>query len=70
MIPHINPNPYNEIYLESAKQFKRDEFALKAMHAIITYGGYGAYDGESNDLATTSYEIADAMMKARENGTA
>ena len=40
----------------------RDYFAAKAMQALITNKGLTTFEG----TAETSYYIADAMMKARE----
>ena len=41
----------------------RDYFAAKAMQAILSNPEYGK---EDSALAAESYEIADAMLKARE----
>ena len=40
---------------------KRDYFASMAMQGLCTYGWQG---GNWEDLANTSYRIADAMLKA------
>ena len=46
----------------------RDYFAAKAMQGIIGYaGGKGIYIPPDAELAASAYEIADAMLKARES---
>lgn len=42
----------------------RDQSALVALHGLISSGS--PFDGV-DDLAKTSYQIADAMLRAREN---
>lgn len=41
----------------------RDYFAAKAMQALLSNPDY---DREDSVLASSSYNVADAMMKARE----
>jgi hypothetical protein len=41
----------------------RDYFAAKAMQAILSNP---EYEGEDSGLADQSYNVADAMLKARE----
>jgi hypothetical protein len=44
----------------------RDYFAAKAMQALIAYAtAKGIYVPPDNELASASYQLADAMMKAR-----
>ena len=45
----------------------RDYFAAKAMQGFIAYAtNKGIYVPPDNELASASYQLADAMMKARE----
>ncbi len=45
----------------------RDYFAAKAMQGFIQYSATkGIYTPPDNELAKVSYDLADAMMKARE----
>lgn len=43
----------------------RDQFALEAMKILLTATLSAKIAYTSKDLAITSYEVADAMMKAR-----
>jgi len=44
----------------------RDYFAAKAMEGFIAYATQkGIYVPPDDELASTSYQLADAMMKAR-----
>ena len=45
----------------------RDYFAAKAVSAMLSQAPDDWHE-DINDLATASYEVADAMMKAREHG--
>jgi hypothetical protein len=42
----------------------KDYFAAKAMQALITRWGSTGFN--TNEMAKSAYEMADAMMKARE----
>jgi hypothetical protein len=45
----------------------RDYFAAKAMQGFIQYSATkGIYTPPDNELAKVSYDLADAMMRARE----
>lgn len=45
----------------------RDYFAAKAMQGFIQYSATkGIYTPPDNELAKVSYDLADAMLKARE----
>ena len=45
----------------------RDYFAAKAMQGFIQYSAAkGIYTPPDNELASTAYQLADAMLKARE----
>lgn len=45
----------------------RDYFAAKAMHGFIQYGATkGIYAPPDDELAKSAYDLADAMLKARE----
>jgi hypothetical protein len=45
----------------------RDYFAAKAMQGFIAYAtAKGIYVPPDNELASASYQLADAMLKARE----
>jgi hypothetical protein len=45
----------------------RDYFAAKAMQGFLAYATHkGIYAPPDNELASASYQLADAMMKARE----
>jgi hypothetical protein len=45
----------------------RDYFAAKAMQGFIAYAtAKGIYVPPDNELANASYQLADAMLKARE----
>ena len=45
----------------------RDYFAAKAMQGFLHYSATkGIYTPPDNELAKASYDLADAMMKARE----
>ena len=45
----------------------RDYFAAKAMQGFIQYSATkGIYTPPDNELAKASYDLADAMLKARE----
>jgi hypothetical protein len=44
----------------------RDYFAAKAMQGFIQYSATkGIYTPPDNELASASYDLADAMLKAR-----
>ena len=46
----------------------RDYFAAKAMEGFIQYSATkGIYTPPDNELAKVSYDLANAMMKARES---
>ena len=58
------PNPhYNNVYGMTL----RDYFAAKAMQAMITHPD-SRDDVDASVYAKGSYEMADAMMKARTDG--
>jgi hypothetical protein len=45
----------------------RDYFAAKAMEGFIAYASHkGIYTPPDDELASSAYQLADAMMKARE----
>ena len=45
----------------------RDYFAAKAMQGFLAYTLHkGIYTPPDNELASASYQLADAMLKARE----
>jgi len=44
----------------------RDYFAAKAMQELMTYKDRPAYLRPVDEVATDAYEMADAMLKARE----
>jgi hypothetical protein len=44
----------------------RDYMAAKAMQGMVANPGYSLNDWSKRDIAIQSYEMADAMMKARE----
>jgi hypothetical protein len=44
----------------------RDYFAAKAMQGMVANSSYSINDWSKRDIAIQSYEMADAMMKARE----
>ena len=45
----------------------RDYFAVKAMEGFLAYATHkGIYAPPDNELASASYQLADAMLKARE----
>jgi hypothetical protein len=45
----------------------RDYFAAKAMQGFIQYSAAkGIYTPPDNELASTAYQLADAMLKRRE----
>ena len=54
--------PYEESYMNHGMDL-RDYFAAKAMQGLISCPDV---DMHFKDAATYSYEMADAMMKARE----
>jgi hypothetical protein len=43
----------------------RDYFAAKAMHVLLSHPEFN--EDVDNTIATASYHIADAMLKARES---
>lgn len=46
----------------------RDYFAAKALQGFIQYSATkGIYTPPDNELAKVSYDLADAMLKARES---
>ena len=46
----------------------RDYFAAKAMQGFIQYSAAkGIYKPPDNELAKVSYDLADAMLKARQS---
>lgn len=50
----------------------RDYFAAKAMNGLISNPNYGIFDGKNEvhtDTIKQCYNIADAMLKERENET-
>lgn len=46
----------------------RDYFAAKAMHGMVVSSWSSAVGDSYYRLAKTAYEIADAMLKARQHG--
>ena len=45
----------------------RDYFAAKALQGFLAYAAHkGIYIPPDDELATSTYQLADAMMKARE----
>ena len=45
----------------------RDYFAAKALQGFIAYASHkGIYTPPDDELANASYQLADAMLKARE----
>lgn len=45
----------------------RDYFAAKAIQGFLAYAAHkGIYAPPDDELASASYQLADAMMKARE----
>ena len=45
----------------------RDYFAAKAIQGFIAYASHkGIYTPPDDELASSAYQLADAMMKARE----
>ena len=44
----------------------RDYFAAKAMQGMVANPSYSINDWSKRDIAIQSYEMADAMLKARE----
>jgi hypothetical protein len=44
----------------------RDYFAAKAMQGMVSNPNYSINDWSKRDIAIQSYEMADAMLKARE----
>jgi 2-methylcitrate dehydratase PrpD len=51
---------------ESQGMTLRDYFAAKAMQGFIAYAtAKGIYAPPDNELASASYQLADAMMEAR-----
>ena len=60
--------PIQDAYSVSTKQGMtlRDYFAAKAMQGFIQYSAAkGIYTPPDNELASTAYQLADAMLKAR-----
>lgn len=43
----------------------RDEFAMAAMNGLLSKGSYNTITGAKEQLAFLSYQMADAMMEAR-----
>ena len=68
--PFAFPQDANACLDEYKGMTIRDYFAAKAMQGIISVydrrAGFKTMEKESIDLAKTSYEIADAMLKERE----
>ena len=60
------PNSGTDWLDEMIRESLRDEFAAKAMAALIQSGCLG----EDGDIAEAAYEVADAMLKTRERDTA
>ena len=55
-----------EVYGHSGMTL-RDYFAAKAMQGFIVYAVHkGIYAPPNDELANSAYELADAMLKARE----
>ena len=69
-IPPAFPRPK---FMEQAVRFDqedgmtlRDYFAAKAMQGFLAYTIHkGIYTPPDNELASASYQLADAMLKAR-----
>jgi len=57
------PNPH---YRDGSGMSLRDYFAAKAMQGMIANPSYSANDWSKRDIAIQSYEMADAMLRARE----
>jgi hypothetical protein len=63
----INRDSNGEILYQSDGMTLRDYFAAKAMQAVITgYATQNKVDSYSDYWAGFAYEMADAMLKARE----
>ena len=60
-------HPSKECHYQDAGMSLRDYFAAKAMQGICAHsGGASPVWAENNsDIAEVSYELADAMLKAR-----
>ena len=64
--PHafpLHPESYDE---ESLGMTLRDYFAAKAMQSFLDEVGSGSDQRFYKDIAIGAYQVADAMMKARE----
>ena len=59
--PHIDTDEHGRIYTYQTGMTLRDYFAAKAMQAIIG----NRYTGVAS-AAEDAYEVADAMLKARD----
>lgn len=55
----MSDEPYND----TGKAELRDRIAMKAMHAVAA----GSDHRRTKEIAEWCYELADAMLKAREN---
>ena len=58
--------PHGQLRDEYNGMTLRDYFAAKAMQGFIAYAAHkGMYTPPDNELATSAYQLADAMMEAR-----
>jgi hypothetical protein len=72
--PPAFPRPYSEDaflvdvdYVAQDGMSLRDYFAAKAMQGFLQYSATkGIYTPPDNELAKASYDLADAMLKARD----
>jgi len=62
--PHIFPNDLNSSFRSGMTL--RDYFAAKAMQSFLDEVGSGSDQRFYKDIAIGAYQVADAMLKARE----
>ncbi len=62
--PYANENWNIEVLFKQHGMTMRDYFAAKAMQGMLAENGGGALRNDT--LADYAYEVADAMLKARE----
>ena len=61
-------HPSKECHYQDSGMRLRDYFAAKAMQGLIASANHkGLYAPPDNELASAAFQLADAMLKAREH---
>lgn len=62
--PHVKTDRHGDTYLEYGMTL-RDYFAAKALNGMLAGCGNDGFRYSWDEYATSSYELADAMLAAR-----